>query len=181
MPVIDNNTNTIIRNNIVVMTVDNLTRDWQTYAIDFTPDNPGPLKLVIRIKDTTPDSVSEHAVNAENILLAIRTIKYEEVERVICTDSEKILSLKANRYEDYEDSEDEDYELKDTTHHSAKRVRCLPIRTHPDLYDAKGNRKTSGLPPIRGFWIRRPRGASNQTLDDDSETESSEDEQENDA
>jgi hypothetical protein len=43
MPVIDNNTNTIIRNNIVVMTVDNLTRDWQTYAIDFTPDNPGPL------------------------------------------------------------------------------------------------------------------------------------------
>lgn len=68
-------------------------------------------KLVIRIKDTTPDSVSEHAVNAENTPLAMyvrgskctvhiciifnsRTINYEAVERVICTDSEKILLSK---------------------------------------------------------------------------------------
>ncbi|KAG2038105.1 hypothetical protein BDR03DRAFT_1010045 [Suillus americanus] len=41
----------IIHDNIIVMDVKNLLTGWPTYEINFTPENPGPLKLIIRLKD----------------------------------------------------------------------------------------------------------------------------------
>ncbi|KIJ57737.1 hypothetical protein HYDPIDRAFT_34837 [Hydnomerulius pinastri MD-312] len=37
--------------NVLVMRVDDLTSDWQKYVIDFDPPAPGPLRLVVWLKD----------------------------------------------------------------------------------------------------------------------------------
>ncbi|KAG1719029.1 hypothetical protein EDB19DRAFT_2045431 [Suillus lakei] len=39
--------------NVVVMEVDNLLAGWPTYTISFTPERPGPLKLILRLKDVS--------------------------------------------------------------------------------------------------------------------------------
>ncbi|KAG1907607.1 uncharacterized protein F5891DRAFT_974296 [Suillus fuscotomentosus] len=41
----------IIRDNVIVMDIENLLTGWPTYEINFTPENPGPLKLIIHLKD----------------------------------------------------------------------------------------------------------------------------------
>lgn len=33
----------IIRDNVIVMEIENLLTGWPTYEIEFTPENPGPL------------------------------------------------------------------------------------------------------------------------------------------
>ncbi|KAG1801765.1 hypothetical protein EV424DRAFT_1545397 [Suillus variegatus] len=47
------NRTTFFHDNVVVMEVDNLLAGWPTYTIDFTPERPGPLKLVLRLKDAS--------------------------------------------------------------------------------------------------------------------------------
>ncbi|KAG2123886.1 hypothetical protein BD769DRAFT_1669702 [Suillus cothurnatus] len=39
--------------NIVVLEIDNLLSGWPTYTLDFTPDHPGPLKIILRLKDAS--------------------------------------------------------------------------------------------------------------------------------
>ncbi|KAG1905246.1 uncharacterized protein F5891DRAFT_976215 [Suillus fuscotomentosus] len=41
----------IICDNVIVMDIENLLTGWPTYEINFTPENPGPLKLIICLKD----------------------------------------------------------------------------------------------------------------------------------
>ncbi|KAG1733702.1 hypothetical protein EDB19DRAFT_1911420 [Suillus lakei] len=51
----------IIRDNVIVMDIDNLLTGWPTYEINFTPENPGPLAhpvKMVRIEEST-DSEAE--------------------------------------------------------------------------------------------------------------------------
>ncbi|KAG1779361.1 hypothetical protein EV702DRAFT_1043810 [Suillus placidus] len=43
--------NVTLRDNILVLEVDNLLNGWPTYKINFTPEKPGPLKLIICLHD----------------------------------------------------------------------------------------------------------------------------------
>ncbi|KAJ8592984.1 hypothetical protein M405DRAFT_931172 [Rhizopogon salebrosus TDB-379] len=45
---------TFFDDNIVVVEIDNLLCGWPTYTIDLTLQRPGPLKLVLRLKDASP-------------------------------------------------------------------------------------------------------------------------------
>ncbi|KAF8840953.1 hypothetical protein BDN67DRAFT_1011082 [Paxillus ammoniavirescens] len=40
----------VLRGNILILTVDELLSGWPTYIIDFTPGNPGPMKLLLCLK-----------------------------------------------------------------------------------------------------------------------------------
>ncbi|KAG1745042.1 uncharacterized protein EDB91DRAFT_1080556 [Suillus paluster] len=44
---------TFFHDNVVVMEVDNLLAGWPTYTINFTPEHPGPLKLILHLKDAS--------------------------------------------------------------------------------------------------------------------------------
>ena len=35
--------NVTLLDNILVLTIDNITHDWKTYAVSFTPQKPGPM------------------------------------------------------------------------------------------------------------------------------------------
>ncbi|KAF9223048.1 hypothetical protein BS17DRAFT_880723 [Gyrodon lividus] len=39
--------------NVLMLTVDNLLSSWPMYIIDFTPKQPGPMKLILCLKDTS--------------------------------------------------------------------------------------------------------------------------------
>ncbi|KAG0692730.1 hypothetical protein DFH29DRAFT_1008193 [Suillus ampliporus] len=39
--------------NFIVIDVENLLIDWPTYLLEFTPKNPGPVKLILRLKDVS--------------------------------------------------------------------------------------------------------------------------------
>ncbi|KIK76547.1 hypothetical protein PAXRUDRAFT_18125 [Paxillus rubicundulus Ve08.2h10] len=41
-------------NNTIVLEVDNLLTGWPSYVIDYTPTQPGPVKMILRLKDTSP-------------------------------------------------------------------------------------------------------------------------------
>ncbi|KAG0692238.1 hypothetical protein DFH29DRAFT_1009026 [Suillus ampliporus] len=45
--------------NIIVLEIDNLLSGWPTYILDFTPERPGPLKLILRLKDASEFRVVE--------------------------------------------------------------------------------------------------------------------------
>ncbi|KAG1728047.1 uncharacterized protein EDB91DRAFT_1086212 [Suillus paluster] len=39
--------------NFIVINVENLLIDWPTYLVKFTPKNPGPVKLILHLKDAS--------------------------------------------------------------------------------------------------------------------------------
>jgi hypothetical protein len=45
--IVNGNDQVIIRDNVIVMDIENLLTGWPTYEIDFTPENPGPLVLIL--------------------------------------------------------------------------------------------------------------------------------------
>ncbi|KAG2343372.1 hypothetical protein BDR05DRAFT_1000009 [Suillus weaverae] len=47
------NRTTFFHNNVVVLEIDNLLSGWPTYTLNFTPERPGPLKLILRLKDAS--------------------------------------------------------------------------------------------------------------------------------
>ncbi|KAF8833257.1 hypothetical protein BDN67DRAFT_1017769 [Paxillus ammoniavirescens] len=49
-PIIDNNDNVTLLNNVIIMDIEELHPAWTTYGIDVIPSQPRPLKLVIRVK-----------------------------------------------------------------------------------------------------------------------------------
>ncbi|KAG1780068.1 hypothetical protein EV702DRAFT_1194834 [Suillus placidus] len=67
LDLIDQLANVTLHDNVLVLEVENLLDGWPTYEINFTPDKPGPLKLIIRLLDTVklvkledcPDSEAE--------------------------------------------------------------------------------------------------------------------------
>ncbi|KAG2128070.1 hypothetical protein BD769DRAFT_1387545 [Suillus cothurnatus] len=68
--IIVNGTNqVIICDNVIVMDIENLLTGWPTYEISFTPENPGPLKLIIRLKDPVKMVPIEETTDSEAELL----------------------------------------------------------------------------------------------------------------
>ncbi|KIK44432.1 hypothetical protein CY34DRAFT_11104 [Suillus luteus UH-Slu-Lm8-n1] len=59
----------IIRDNVIVMEIENLLTGWPTYEIEFTPENPGPLKLIICLKDPVKMMDIEDSTDSEADLL----------------------------------------------------------------------------------------------------------------
>ncbi|KAG1724207.1 uncharacterized protein EDB91DRAFT_1255346 [Suillus paluster] len=47
------NRTSFFHDNMVIMEIDNLLAGWPTYTINFTPKHPGPLKLILRLKDAS--------------------------------------------------------------------------------------------------------------------------------
>ncbi|KAG2348742.1 hypothetical protein BDR05DRAFT_995146 [Suillus weaverae] len=45
--------------NVVVLEIENLLSGWPTYILDFTPEHPGPLKLILRLKDASEFRIVE--------------------------------------------------------------------------------------------------------------------------
>ncbi|KAG2367259.1 hypothetical protein BDR07DRAFT_1479138 [Suillus spraguei] len=66
-----NGTNQVIvrRDNIIVMDIENILTGWPTYEINFTPENLGPLKLIIRLKDPVKMVHIEESSDSEADLL----------------------------------------------------------------------------------------------------------------
>ncbi|KAG0695862.1 hypothetical protein DFH29DRAFT_879738 [Suillus ampliporus] len=80
--------------NFIVINVENLLIDWPTYLLEFTPKNPGPVKLILCLKDVskltwdqdsnteTPaekqsgkcTSISEMSYKPKNVSMLIRSI-----------------------------------------------------------------------------------------------------------
>ncbi|KIJ07223.1 hypothetical protein PAXINDRAFT_19580 [Paxillus involutus ATCC 200175] len=57
--IINNNHNVSTLGDVIIMDVDELHPAWKTYFIDVTPSEPGPLKLVLRLKAKQNTSKSE--------------------------------------------------------------------------------------------------------------------------
>ncbi|KAG1730232.1 uncharacterized protein EDB91DRAFT_1252697 [Suillus paluster] len=47
------NRTSFFHDNVVVMEINNLLAGWPTYTINFTPEHPGPLKLILCLKDAS--------------------------------------------------------------------------------------------------------------------------------
>ncbi|KAG1828030.1 hypothetical protein EV424DRAFT_1537034 [Suillus variegatus] len=45
------NRTSFFHDNVVVLEIDNMLSGWPTYTLDFTPEHPGPLKIILRLKD----------------------------------------------------------------------------------------------------------------------------------
>ncbi|KAG1762519.1 hypothetical protein EDD22DRAFT_953018 [Suillus occidentalis] len=59
----------LCEDNIIVMDVENLLIGWPTYEVTFTPQNPGPVKLIIRLKDAVKLIHIEDSTDSEAELL----------------------------------------------------------------------------------------------------------------
>ncbi|KAG1737227.1 hypothetical protein EDB19DRAFT_1829654 [Suillus lakei] len=55
--------------NVIVMEVDNLLVGWPAYKMKFMPKKPGPMKLIIRLKDTVKFMHVEEPTDSEAKLL----------------------------------------------------------------------------------------------------------------
>ncbi|KAG1767896.1 hypothetical protein EV702DRAFT_1050227 [Suillus placidus] len=53
------NRSNFFHDNVVVPEIDNLLSGWPTYILDFTPEHPGPLKLILRLKDASEFRIVE--------------------------------------------------------------------------------------------------------------------------
>ncbi|KAG1717965.1 hypothetical protein EDB19DRAFT_1921582 [Suillus lakei] len=67
--IIDCTDNVFIQDNVMVMDIDNLLAGWPTYEVNFTPQNPGPMKLIIRLKDAVKLIHIEDSTDSEAELL----------------------------------------------------------------------------------------------------------------
>ncbi|KAG1797653.1 uncharacterized protein BJ212DRAFT_1488867 [Suillus subaureus] len=67
--IIDCTDNVFIQDNVMVMDIDNLLAEWPTYKVNFTPQNPGPVKLIIRLKDAVKLIHIEDTTDSEAELL----------------------------------------------------------------------------------------------------------------
>ncbi|KAG1742163.1 hypothetical protein EDB19DRAFT_1970537 [Suillus lakei] len=67
--VINGTDQVIVRDNVIVMDVQNILSGWPTYEINFTPENPGPLKLIIHLNDSVNLVHIEESTDSEAELL----------------------------------------------------------------------------------------------------------------
>ncbi|KAG1811695.1 hypothetical protein EV424DRAFT_1542392 [Suillus variegatus] len=123
----------IIHDNVIVMDIENLLTGWPTYEIKFTPENPGPLKLIIRLKDPVKMSQKEkdRSREQENQNFSADTVKItEDLGRLkITSQSSGNNSVKA------------------------KPVRLLGARTNPQPRKLKFDSSTT-WPPRRPHRFR---------------------------
>ncbi|KAF9226098.1 hypothetical protein BS17DRAFT_867663 [Gyrodon lividus] len=45
--------NVLVHDNILILNVNNILSGWPMYVIDFTVENPGPMKLLLHLKDAS--------------------------------------------------------------------------------------------------------------------------------
>ncbi|KAG2099547.1 uncharacterized protein F5147DRAFT_655749 [Suillus discolor] len=67
--IVDGADQVIIHDNVIVMDIENLLTGWLTYEINFTPENLGPLKLIICLKDPVKMVHIEESSDSEVDLL----------------------------------------------------------------------------------------------------------------
>ncbi|KIK85445.1 hypothetical protein PAXRUDRAFT_14520 [Paxillus rubicundulus Ve08.2h10] len=76
--IINNNHNVSTLGDVIIMDVDELHPAWKTYFINVTPSEPGPLKLVLRLKAkqttlksgieiTSPQAVNDSETTSDNV------------------------------------------------------------------------------------------------------------------
>ncbi|KAG2099273.1 uncharacterized protein F5147DRAFT_655871 [Suillus discolor] len=53
------NWTSFFHDNVVVLEIDNLLAGWPTYTLDFTPERPGLLRLILQLKDASEFRVIE--------------------------------------------------------------------------------------------------------------------------
>ncbi|KAG2357070.1 hypothetical protein BDR07DRAFT_1491117 [Suillus spraguei] len=129
------------RDNIIVMDIENILTGWPTYEINFTPENPGPLKFIIRLKDPVKMVHIEESSDSEADLLipgnhkrkkfATNTIKLAEdlAGLKITSQSSRINTIKA------------------------KPVRLVGFRKQPPPRKPKFDSSTT-WPPVRHHHFR---------------------------
>ncbi|KAG2137202.1 hypothetical protein BD769DRAFT_1664105 [Suillus cothurnatus] len=89
------NQTTFFHDNVVVMEVDNLLAGWPTYTINFTPERPGPLKLVLRLKDassyrsTEDDDSADEAEGTGKVECTPPAIKEDPDVTMVCEATSK--------------------------------------------------------------------------------------------
>ncbi|KIJ70645.1 hypothetical protein HYDPIDRAFT_23735 [Hydnomerulius pinastri MD-312] len=115
---INNNHNVSSLNNVLIMDIEELHPAWTMYAVDFMPSQPGPLRLVIRIKakdnhcEDDRKHVHEGMSNANpGHLLDSDTTMVEE-----------LLAKSTNKKPLY----------------PAKPVKILKVHVHPSILDSNG-------------------------------------------
>ncbi|KAG1782181.1 hypothetical protein EV702DRAFT_1192837 [Suillus placidus] len=59
------NSTSFFHDNIVMLEIDNMLSGWPTYTLDFTPERPGPLKIILRLRDAVKFRVIEDE-NSDN-------------------------------------------------------------------------------------------------------------------
>jgi len=83
----------VSKNNVVVVEVDNLLVNWPTYVFDLTPDQPGPLKIILRLKNATKRAV-EHDIYYMDESDSVKDQKKQETDMDV--DTENLRSQKAS-------------------------------------------------------------------------------------
>ncbi|KAG2359778.1 hypothetical protein BDR07DRAFT_1487858 [Suillus spraguei] len=132
------------RDNIIVMDIKNILTGWPTYEINFTPENPGPLKLIIRLKDPVKMLHIEESSDSEVDLLIPGNHKRKKrdlVDQLFATDTIKLTEDLAG--------------LKITSQSSrintikAKPVRLVGFRKQPPPCKPKFDSSTTWPPVCR--------------------------------
>ncbi|KAG1775614.1 hypothetical protein EV702DRAFT_1199095 [Suillus placidus] len=59
------NSTSFFHDNIVMLEIDNMLSGWPTYTLDFTPERPGPLKIILHLRDAVKFRVIEDE-NSDN-------------------------------------------------------------------------------------------------------------------
>ncbi|KAG2742710.1 hypothetical protein P692DRAFT_20821674 [Suillus brevipes Sb2] len=142
----------IIRDNVIVMDIENLLTGWPTYEIEFTPENPGPLKLIIRLKDPVKMVHIEESTDSEAELLIPGKRKRTSLSD---RESKKIKRFSADTIKITEDL----VGLKLTSQSSgnnsvkAKPVRLVGIPKNPPPYKPKFDSRIA-WPPRRRHHCR---------------------------
>ncbi|KAG1800384.1 uncharacterized protein HD556DRAFT_1439236 [Suillus plorans] len=141
----------IIHDNVIVMDIENLLTGWPTYEIKFTPENPGPLKLIIRLKDPVKMVHIEESTDSEAELLIPGSRKRKRTDR----ESKKIKTFSADTVKITEDLGRLKIMSQSSGNNSvkAKPVRLLGARPNPQPRKLKFDSSTT-WPPCRPHHFR---------------------------
>ncbi|KAG2107395.1 uncharacterized protein F5147DRAFT_653273 [Suillus discolor] len=144
----------IIHDNVIVMEIENLLTGWPTYEINFMPENPGPLKLIICLKDPVKMVHIKDSTDSEVNLLIPGNHKRKKTS-LTNHESKKIKMFSADTIRITEDLG----RLKITSQSSrinsvkAKPVRLLGARKNPPSHKLKFKSSTD-WPPQRHHRFR---------------------------
>ncbi|KAG2337400.1 hypothetical protein BDR05DRAFT_1005038 [Suillus weaverae] len=144
----------IHNNNVIVMDIENLLTGWPTYEIEFTPENPGPLKLIIHLKEPVKMVHIEESTDSEAELLISGKPKWKRTSLSDC-ESKEIKWFSADTVKITEDLAGLTLTSQSSGNNSvkAKPVRLVGIPKNPPPYKPKFDSKIA-WPPCRRHHCR---------------------------